>query len=300
MDNQLTQNANNSIFSAESMNQMVRFADLMSQGVTMLPAHLQGKPADCMAVAIQAASWGMSPFVVAQKTHLVNGTLGYEAQLVNAVISSSKAIVGRFHYKTIGDWSKWKYKNVGTQKVKHGGLNESGLGVQVGAVLAGDTEVTWDDVLYIEHIDIRNSPLWKSRPLQQLKYLAVKYWARLYAPEVILGVYTADELQQPSRVEKEVNAVPASNSLDINDLVNQTSTVKAELVPDSDDVNDIIKADNQMTKHDEMKALISTASSRNELVGYRRDIETQFNDGELTDDEFNDLKARIKRAHDAI
>jgi hypothetical protein len=37
---------------------------------------------------MQAAQWGMNPFAVAQKTHVVNGTLGYEAQLVNAVVSS--------------------------------------------------------------------------------------------------------------------------------------------------------------------------------------------------------------------
>jgi hypothetical protein len=41
---------------------------------------------------MQAAQWGMNPFAVAQKTHVVNGTLGYEAQLVNAVVSSSNLL----------------------------------------------------------------------------------------------------------------------------------------------------------------------------------------------------------------
>lgn len=199
----------------------------------MLPAHLQGKPADCMAVALQAASWGMSPFVVAQKTHLVNGTLGYEAQLVNAVISSSRAIVGRFHYKTIGDWSKWQLGNKGT---------ESGLGVQVGAVLAGESEITWDDVLYIENITTRNSPLWKTRPLQQIKYLGVKYWARLYAPEVILGVYTPDELAQPETApQPEKDITPQNQSVTIDDVFNEVESEiehpqKPEIEPDIDDV----------------------------------------------------------------
>ena len=40
----------------------------------------------------------MNPFAVAQKTHVVNGSLGYEAQLVNAVVQASGAIDGRFHY----------------------------------------------------------------------------------------------------------------------------------------------------------------------------------------------------------
>jgi hypothetical protein len=37
--------------------------------------------------------------------------------------------------------------------------------------------------------------LWKTAPKQQIAYLAVKYWARLYCPEVILGVYSPDEVE---------------------------------------------------------------------------------------------------------
>ncbi|MDH8045814.1 recombinase RecT, partial [Klebsiella pneumoniae] len=59
-----------------------------------------------LAVTMQAAQWGMNPFAVAQKTHVVNGTLGYEAQLVNAVVSSSNLLATRLNYKWDGDWSK--------------------------------------------------------------------------------------------------------------------------------------------------------------------------------------------------
>lgn len=37
---------------------------------------------------MQAVQWGMNPFAVAQKTHFVSGKIGYEAQLVNAVITA--------------------------------------------------------------------------------------------------------------------------------------------------------------------------------------------------------------------
>lgn len=52
----------------------------------------------------------------------------------------------------------------------------------------------------------RNSPLWVSKPDQQIAYLGVKYWARLYCPHVILGVYTPDEIEQPT--EREINPSP--------------------------------------------------------------------------------------------
>jgi hypothetical protein len=81
----------------------------------------------------------MNPYAVAQKTHLVNGVLGYEAQLVNAVISSSSAIVGRFHYEYGGDWER-----IAGQKE---GRDELGLFIRVGAVLRGEADITWREHL---------------------------------------------------------------------------------------------------------------------------------------------------------
>jgi hypothetical protein len=42
----------------------------------------------------------------------------------------------------------------------------------------------------------RNSTLWTEDPKQQIAYLAERRWARLYAPDVLLGVYTPDELAE--------------------------------------------------------------------------------------------------------
>lgn len=200
------------IFSPSGLQKLQAFAEVMAQGKTTVPAHLAGKPADCLAVALQAAQWGMNPFAVAQKTHLVNGTLGYEAQLVNAVVTSSTAVQGRFKYEYGGNWDAFRPgdKNPNAEK---------GLCVRVGAVLRGETEITWGEPLYMEFVTTRNSPLWKTAPKQQLAYLAVKYWARLYCPDVILGVYTPDEFEQKGRVERDVT--PARTRQDLNNLINQ-------------------------------------------------------------------------------
>jgi hypothetical protein len=195
----------------------------MAKSAVTVPKHLAGKPADCMAIVMQAMQWGMNPYAVAQKTHLVNGVLGYEAQLVNAVISSSSAIVGRFHYEYGGDWEKIAGKK--------DGRDELGLFVRVGAVLRGETDITWGENIYLADITTRNSPLWKTAPKQQIAYLAVKYWARLYCPEVILGVYSADEVEP--RTEKEINPAPAQrvNLADIKgDSLTTTHSAQASAV----------------------------------------------------------------------
>lgn len=197
------------IFSPEGMDRLVRFATLMADSKATVPVHLAGKPADCLAVTMQAAQWGMNPFAVAQKTHVVNGTLGYEAQLVNAVVSSSNLLATRLNYRWDGDWSKVNSKSD----------KSPSLTVTVSAVLKGEAEPR-ELTISMAQAGVRNSPLWEQDPRQQLAYLCVKRWARLHAPDVLLGVYTPDELQETApRVERDITP-PARNAAGMNSLIN--------------------------------------------------------------------------------
>ncbi|EAA6139642.1 recombinase RecT [Salmonella enterica subsp. enterica serovar Corvallis] len=197
------------IFSPEGMDRLVRFATLMADSKATVPVHLAGKPADCLAVTMQAAQWGMNPFAVAQKTHVVNGTLGYEAQLVNAVVSSSNLLATRLNYRWDGDWSKVNGKSD----------KSPSLTVTVSAVLKGEAEPR-ELTISMAQAGVRNSPLWEQDPRQQLAYLCVKRWARLHAPDVLLGVYTPDELQETApRVERDITP-PVRSAAGMNSLIN--------------------------------------------------------------------------------
>jgi len=156
------------------MDRMWRFAEMMAKGTLTTPDHLRGKPHDCFAIVMQATLWNMDPFAVAQKTHVINGKLGYEAQLVNAVLQKSGAIVGSPKY----------------------GFNKEGSNTlcRVGCVIAGETEITWGEWHSSGAVQVKNSPLWKTNVPQQMGYLQLKNWARLYTPGAILGVQTVDEL----------------------------------------------------------------------------------------------------------
>ncbi|MDM4856234.1 RecT family recombinase [Escherichia coli] len=205
------------IFSPEGMNQLVRFAELMSQSKATVPKHLEGKPADCLAVTMQAAQWGMNPFAVAQKTHVVNGTLGYEAQLVNAVVSSSSLLATRLNYRWSGDWS-----NVNGKTDKSPNLT-----VTVSAVLKGEAEPR-ELTISMAQAGVRNSPLWEQDPRQQLAYLCTKRWARLHAPDVLLGVYTPDELQETTpRVERDITP-QTTTAAGMNSLINAKPAKKPD------------------------------------------------------------------------
>ncbi|HCL5343516.1 TPA: recombinase RecT [Salmonella enterica] len=205
------------IFSPEGMDRLVRFATLMADSKATVPQHLAGKPSDCLAVTMQAAQWGMNPFAVAQKTHVVNGTLGYEAQLVNAVVSSSNLLSTRLNYRWDGDWSKVNGKSD----------KSPSLTVTVSAVLKGEAEPR-ELTISMAQAGVRNSPLWEQDPRQQLAYLCVKRWARLHAPDVLLGVYTPDELQETTpRVERDITP-PAATAQGMNSLINSKPEQKRE------------------------------------------------------------------------
>ena len=188
------------LFDPARFNAMNMIAEIMASGTCTIPRHLAGNKGDCFAIVMQSAQWGMNPYAVAQKTHIVSGNLGYEAQLVNAVVE--KYLRSEFEYEWFGDWSRilgkfaWREGKNGKYQVPGWKPeDEEGLGVRVwnnakpGKVLA----------LLLVQATVRNSTLWASDPKQQLAYLAVKRWSRLYCPGAILGVYTPDELAEDMR-----------------------------------------------------------------------------------------------------
>jgi hypothetical protein len=157
----------------QNLGDIVRFAEVMAKADIALPKHLRGNPGACMAVAMQALEWEMSPFAVAQKSYSVNGTIAYEAQLIAAVVNTRSGIKGRLRYAFDGTGDKLTCTVTGTLD----GEDFSYTSPPVGAITT------------------KNSPLWKSDPQQQLGYFSARSWARRYVPEVLLGVYDRDETE---------------------------------------------------------------------------------------------------------
>lgn len=228
------------IFSPDALDKLVRFAEIMAGSRVTVPAHLAGKASDCLAVTMQAVQWRMNPFAVAQKTFMVNGVLGYEAQLVNAVISTMAPTRDRIQYAWFGPWEKVigkfteKTSSKGNKYTAPGWTldDESGCGVRVWATMKNEEQPRELEIL-LTQAQVRNSTLWASDPKQQLAYLAVKRWARLHCPDVILGVYTPDEIDTAPTVERDIT--PAKSTLtDLNALINQSRQQAEALIEHSD------------------------------------------------------------------
>lgn len=187
-----------------AMDRIYKFASTMAAGVATVPKHLQGNIPDCFAVCTQAQLWGMNPFAVAQKTHIgQSGALGYESQLVNAVVTTKAPVKDRFHYEFLGNWNKILGK-VEERKSDKGGkyyvatwkpADEEGLGVIIRCTLKGENEPR-ELQLMMSQAFPRFSTQWATDPQQQIGYLAVRKWARRYTPDVLLGVYVPEELSE--------------------------------------------------------------------------------------------------------
>lgn len=177
----------------KSLGEVVGFSKLMASSGHAIPGHLRGNPGACMAVTIQALGWKMSPFAVAQKSYKVGDTIAYEAQLITAVVNARAGFKNRPLVEFIGEGDSRQCRVTFTFR-------------------NGDVR----DYLSpkVSDIKVKNSPLWKNDPDQQLSYFSQRSAARRHCPEVILGVYDPDELEhaEPMR-QVEGPARPAPTSL---------------------------------------------------------------------------------------
>ncbi len=308
-----------------ALDRMERFATLMASARSTVPAHFQGKTGDCLAVVMQATTWGMNPFAVAQKTHVINGVLGYEAQLVASVINSSNMLVDRFNFEWFGAWEKivGKFKTVESKTKKDDNGNfkkyivpdwdtkdEQGLGVRVWATIKGESEPRVLELLMTQ-ARVRNSTLWTEDPKQQLAYLAQKRWARLYAPDVILGVYTPDEIAEHKEIfmgMAEVVTKEADAPLPAYDDAKFSHNLKGswqKRVNEGGNVNDLLtmlKSRNSLTAEQEAAILSLKAVIENEPSLTAEQIEQKLKDAKDLDalyvaaDLINQIKDELQAA----
>lgn len=164
---------NGSALMPQNLTDAMRLAELMAKG-KMVPEHLRN-PSDMMMVIEQAVRWGMSPFAVAQCTGIVKGKLSYEGKLVSAAINSSGILQGRLDYEFHGEGSARAVVASGT--------------------IRGETKVR-EVTVTLASARTENEH-WKKSPDQMLTYHAARVWARRHAPEVMLGVYSTEEFEEP-------------------------------------------------------------------------------------------------------
>jgi RecT family len=159
----------------KDMGQVMEFSKLMAVSGQAVPKHLRAQPGACLAVSLQSLNWRMDPFAVANKSYMVNDRIAYEAQLIHAVIEQRAPIRGRIKGKISGEGATRKWT--------------------LTVALKDEDEPLVFEGVESGKIAVKNSPLWKADPDQQLWYYTVRAMARRHFPDVIMGVYEKEELE---------------------------------------------------------------------------------------------------------
>jgi len=169
------------MFQPKNSRDLMDMASMISGAGFMLKDIYRNNPAACLGLIAVCAPYGLNPLQVSWKTYKASkaedAPIAYEAQVIVAMVNGSGALKGGLRYKFEGEGQARRCCAYGTLK--------------------GDTEVleAWSPRL--DQIKPKNSPLWTSDPDQQLCYYTGRSWARRYKPEMLLGVYSTDEVDGP-------------------------------------------------------------------------------------------------------
>jgi len=186
-----------------SVAELIRMAELYARSGVMVPPHCRDKPGTCFALCKQALDWGVPDLAVINKSYVVTnrGTerIAYESQLIHAVIEKNAPLKSRLRYEIMGNGDERRCKVWGTfrgEDKPHEYISET-LGK---LILARGRNAEGQ---------VKGSPLWDKLPEVQMFYSASMQWARLFCPDVILGVYAPDEFGEPIDVTPPPDKVAA-------------------------------------------------------------------------------------------
>lgn len=143
---------------------------------------------------------GASPFLVMQNLYIVHGRPSWSSQFLIATVNAC----GRFtplRYETVGD----------DAIAKDFRCRVVASDTKTGEACAGPW-ITWK-MVDAEGWASKNGSKWKSIPDLMFRYRAATFWTRLFAPELSMGIHTAEELQDVWGGGPAVQSAPSGDAL---------------------------------------------------------------------------------------
>lgn len=187
---------------AKNLSALWRLAVMYSQSGEMVPQHYQGKAPACM-VAIQMASrCKVDPLAFMQQSYVVHGKPGVSGALVIAMLNASGKIKGRVRYAFAGQGDQRSCTACVTDKETD---EEIKLTLEWKTVMAEG----W----HLPKGKDRMPSKWSTMPEQMFRYRAATWLVRAHYPEVLMGLHTADELEDDQDPEPATELQEGRNRL---------------------------------------------------------------------------------------
>lgn len=161
---------------------------------TMLPSNYYNKPENVFIALDIASRTGMSPLVVAQNLHVIQGRPSWSGQAIASMIKSST------------QFSEVELVYVGEEGKDTWGAYVQAKNRRSGKLIKGGT-VTMSTAK-AEGWYQKNGSKWKTMPELMLAYRAYAWFGRVYSPELLMGLQTVEEVVDVHGNELEVSDEP--------------------------------------------------------------------------------------------
>lgn len=148
---------------------------------TLVPKEYQNHLSNCVIALNMAARVGADPLMVMQNLVIVHGRPTWSSQFLIATVN------------TCGRFSALRYEFFGDPATDDWGCRAWAIEKATGEKLVG-TDVTIK-IAKSEGWYSKNGSKWKTIPQQMLMYRAGSWWTRAYAPELSMGLHTAEEIR---------------------------------------------------------------------------------------------------------
>lgn len=147
---------------------------------TLVPKEYQGNLSNCIIALNMAQRIGADPLMVMQNLVIVHGRPTWSSQFLIAT------------FNTCGKFSALRYQFFGEPNTDSWGCRAVATELATGEQLTG-TDVTIA-IAKKEGWYGRNGSKWQSMPQQMLQYRAASWFVRTIAPELSMGLHTAEEI----------------------------------------------------------------------------------------------------------
>lgn len=158
---------------------------------SMVPEQFQGDKniGNCVIALNLAERMRLDPFMVMQKIYVVNGKPGIEAQLAIALVNNTRRFTP-LQFKLEGEGDKRRC-------TCHAKRRDTGETCQQSCDVAIAKKEGWWD---------KKGSKWPTMTDMMLQYRSAMFFARLYCPEALLGMPSADELDDSEPQRKVIKA----------------------------------------------------------------------------------------------
>jgi len=165
----------------------------MLSASTLIPKDFQGNMANCAIGLEIAARLKASPFMVIQNIDIIHGRPSFRAQFLIAMVNAS----GRFSPL------QFKFEGEGANR----SCQAFAKSRETGELCEGPV-VTWA-MAKAEGWTEKSGSKWKTMPDLMFTYRAGAFFARIYAPDITLGMQTSEEMRDTHEIRNVTPTAPS-------------------------------------------------------------------------------------------